>query len=136
MVKNIIITASVFAAVAVLLGALGTHALEGLITTDKLISFETGIRYQFYHAIALLAITGLQYNFKSKFYNYSALFFIIGIILFSGSIYLLSLREIINSPQLIILGPVTPLGGISFIIGWLLLIKAGSDTKKTLSNNL
>ena len=129
MVRNIIITAAVFAAVAVLLGAMGAHALKNLIAPDKLLSFETGVRYQFYHSIALLAIAGLQHNFKSKFYNYSALFFVIGIVLFSGSIYLLSIRELINIPHLIILGPVTPFGGISFIIGWLFLIKAGSDIK-------
>ncbi|MDQ3190210.1 MAG: DUF423 domain-containing protein, partial [Bacteroidota bacterium] len=112
------------------LGAMGAHSLKGVLNPDLLKSFETGVQYQFYHALALIITALLQKNFKSKFFTYSSWFFVIGIILFSFSIYLLSLRELLNMPGLRVLGPLTPFGGISFILGWMFLIIAGFEVKK------
>ncbi len=128
--KNTIIIGGLFAALAVVLGAMGAHSLKGVLNPDLLKSFETGVQYQFYHALALIITALLQKNFKSKFFTYSSWFFVIGIILFSFSIYLLSLRELLNMPGLRVLGPLTPFGGISFILGWMFLIIAGFEVKK------
>lgn len=111
---------ALFAALAVVLGAFGAHALKALLPTDQLMVFETGVRYQFYHSFALL-VTGIAYSsFPAKNLKLAATFFIIGIILFSGSLYAMTLLSI-SGTSLGPLGVVTPIGGLFFIIGWILL---------------
>ena len=117
----------ILGAVAVALGAFGAHTLKnklptGLITTDQLTGFDSGVRYQMYHTLAMLLIVILKYNISSKFLNYAYNLFFIGIILFSGSLYFLCTRNLYNADFLIFLGPVTPLGGLCFIAGWIFLI--------------
>ena len=108
--------ASIFAAFAVAGGAFGAHALKGKLTESALSSFETGVRYQMYHALALLAVAFLVNQYpEAKGLATVGWCFIAGTILFSGSIYGLSLGGIKA------LGPVTPLGGVAFIVGWSLL---------------
>lgn len=109
----------VLAGVSVGLGAFGAHGLKALVTEAQLITFETGVRYQFFHSFALIFAFFLQDKFNLT--NRSSLFFLLGIILFSGSLYLLSLREILEWSALKFLGPITPLGGVCFLIGWGLL---------------
>jgi uncharacterized membrane protein YgdD (TMEM256/DUF423 family) len=125
MLKNLLIISGISAAIAVVLGAMGAHALKNLISAEQLISFETAVKYQFYHTLALFIIAGLQLKLNSKFLEFASWAFVIGIILFSGSIYLLSTRELFNAPGLTVLGPVTPFGGISFIIGWIFITIEG-----------
>jgi len=109
-----------FAALAVILGAFGAHALKARLTTEMLTVFETGVRYQFYHSFALL-VTGIVFSFiPGKNVKLASLFFITGIILFSGSLYLMAFLSISG----ISIGPagiITPLGGLFFILGWILL---------------
>lgn len=108
-----------FAALSVLLGAFGAHALKKLIPLESVAVFETGVRYQFIHALALILLNlyAQQNKAKSTWINWSGYAFMIGIILFSGSLYFISLSSVfIYLPWL---GPITPLGGLFFIIGWI-----------------
>ncbi len=113
-------------AVAVALGALGAHALKnqlpgGLITPDQLNGFDTGVKYHMYHTIGMLLILLLQNHYNSRFFRWAFLFFFWGILLFSGSLYLLCTRHLMGAPWLSFLGPVTPIGGLLFVAGWLSL---------------
>lgn len=106
-----------FAGLAVLLGAFGAHGLRSKLSVDQLLTFETGVRYQFYHALALIAV-GLLSE-KAEGLRPAAYLFISGIICFSGSIYLLSTRELLGIDHWkTILGPVTPIGGLLLMGGW------------------
>ena len=114
-----LIFGSVFGLLSVIFGAFGAHLLKKKLTTEQLQSFETGVKYQMYHAIVLLVL-GFQLNNESA-NNYIVNAFIIGIILFSFSIYGLVISSASNK-KIKILGPITPLGGLFLIIGWFLLI--------------
>jgi uncharacterized membrane protein YgdD (TMEM256/DUF423 family) len=131
MTKNFIVYGSVFAMVAVILGAFGAHALKSKLSSDQLQIFETGVRYQMYHSFAILILALLNQR-SGIAVNYSGLFFILGILLFSGSLYLLACREIMGIDSWKkILGPITPIGGLCFIMGWILLLVSAlkSDCK-------
>ena len=117
--NKLISIAALLAFLSVALGAFGAHSLNELLTTEKLNSFETGVRYQFYHSLALLII-GLNAN-KLNATALIGRFMLIGIVFFSFSIYLLSLQELIVI-NLSILGPITPIGGLLLMISWLILI--------------
>ena len=117
--NKLISIAALLAFLAVALGAFGAHTLNELLTTEKLNSFETGVRYQFYHSLGLLII-GLNAN-KLNATALIGKFMLIGIVFFSFSIYLLSLEELIGI-NLSILGPITPIGGLLLMISWLILI--------------
>lgn len=117
--NKLISIAALLAFLSVGLGAFGAHSLNELLTTEKLNSFETGVRYQFYHSLALLII-GLNAN-KLNATALIGKFMLIGIVFFSFSIYLLSLQELIGI-NLSILGPITPIGGLLLMISWLILI--------------
>ena len=118
--KRIVISGLVLLILAIILGAYGAHGLKKYLTIEQLNSFEVGIRYQFYQAIALLTI-GLNAD-KFKFsLNRFLLYSIIGIILFSGSIYFLSIANIFNLNKSLI-GPITPIGGLFLIINWSILV--------------
>lgn len=107
-------------AIAVALGAMGAHGLKSVLDTEALKSFETGVRYQVYHSLALLVLSGISLDLKRKLLIFRIMG--IGVLLFSGSIYFLSLRSVLPfGESLIILGPVTPLGGIMLIASWILL---------------
>ena len=123
--KIFLISASLFGALAVALGAFGAHGLEKLTTDSKILhGFQTGTQYQVYHALALLAVAILYDKFPVKAMKWAGYSFIAGIILFSGSLYLLTILRIQESPAVKFVGPVTPLGGLCFIAGWLLLLVA------------
>ena len=120
MKKNIVFIklAAVLGALAVAIGAFGAHGLESvLIEYDRVQTFETGVQYHFYHALAIL-LTGIiiaQWG-DHKLLRYSAFSFMGGIVVFSGSLYVLSLTNVTW------LGAITPIGGIAFILGWVLLL--------------
>ncbi len=116
--RIIVLWASVLGALAVLLGALGAHALKELLSPESLMSFNTGVRYQAWHAIALLVIGFSSFDFKFKKAVFR--FWLFGALLFSGSIYLLSTSTITGIPSQF-LGPITPIGGLLMITGWILL---------------
>ncbi len=118
--------AAIFGALAVAIGAFGAHALKPmLLESGRLETFETAVKYHFYHALALLLIGTLQAHFESKKLHYSALAMIIGIIIFSGSLYVLCLTN------LNILGAITPIGGAAFIAGWIMLAMAGNKNNSS-----
>ncbi|HOZ83271.1 MAG TPA: DUF423 domain-containing protein [Bacteroidia bacterium] len=117
--KKILIFAALSGLCAVALGAFGAHKLKELLSPQMLSAFETGVRYQFYHTLALLFVA-LAAN-ENKMLNRAATFFMTGIILFSGSIYGLALSSISGNTW-IWLGPVTPIGGLCFMTGWIFLI--------------
>ena len=111
---------SLLAALAVILGAFGAHALKAQLPPDQLLVFETGVRYHMYHSFALL-ITGITFlSFPHKQVKLASTFFIIGIALFSGSLYAMSLLSI-QGVGIGPLGILTPIGGLFFILGWLFL---------------
>lgn len=116
MAQVFVAIASFLAALGVAGGAFAAHALKGKLPESALTSFETGVRYQMYHALALLAVAILLAQFpQAKGLVAVGWCFTAGVVLFSGSLYGLSLAG------LKALGPVTPLGGLAFIVGWLLL---------------
>ena len=110
--------AAIIGALAVALGAFGAHALKKHATEYAIGIFETGVRYQFYHVIALLAVGILYKDFSNKWMVYAGWMFVIGMLLFSGSLYLLTYIKIIDKPSLNWIGAITPLGGVAFIAGW------------------
>lgn len=117
--KRIVVTAAFLGALTIAIGAFGAHGLKQLVDAEAITSFETGVRYQMFHVIVLLVI-GLTGPISTTTKKWVFWFFIFGIILFSGSIYILALKEILSF-DVKFLGLFTPLGGLSFIIGWLRL---------------
>ncbi len=114
--RRFFILGSIFAALGVAAGAFGAHALEDRLTPDLLSIFETGARYQLIHALALLAVAWASTRWSGKAVSIAGWAFMIGIVIFSGSLYTLSLTEIR------ILGAITPIGGVAFIVGWISLV--------------
>jgi len=112
--------AGLFGMLGIIFGAFGAHKLKKSLSPELLKSFETGVKYQIYHAIVLL-ILGFNLEFKSTIENWIAYFFIIGTILFSFSIYGLSLSTA-KGKKMKFLGPVTPIGGLFLTFGWGLLL--------------
>lgn len=118
--KGYLITAACIGALSVALGAFGAHALKSILTEQSLGTYETAVRYQFYHVFAL-AVTGIIYKTSpNTFVKNAGRFFITGIILFSGSLYLLTYASA-NNLSFRWAGPLTPLGGVILIIGWICL---------------
>jgi uncharacterized membrane protein YgdD (TMEM256/DUF423 family) len=121
--QNTLTIAGISGALCVALGAMGAHALKDKIPVENLQTFETAVKYQFYHTLALILVVLLSEKFQSKFLNYASALFIAGIILFSFSLYFLALRPLmsINNEEMKWIGAITPFGGLSFILAWLLL---------------
>ena len=115
-----IVFGGVFGFLAIILGAFGAHLLKKKLNTAQLQSFETGVKYQMYHAIVLLVL-GFQLNGLNTIDTYIVYAFIIGVFLFSFSIYGLVISSA-NNKKIKILGPITPLGGLFLAAGWALII--------------
>ena len=123
--RSYIILGALFAGLGVALGAFGAHGLRDITADEKILhGFETGVEYQVYHALALLALGGLSGKTQLAWLNRAAFCFVTGIILFSGSLYLLTFLKIEESAAIRFIGPVTPVGGLFFILGWLFLLLA------------
>lgn len=120
MKEIVLIAGATFGALAVVLGAFGAHALKKVFTEELLKSFETGVKYQMYHALLLL-ILGFKLKFETGLERAIGYCFILGILLFSFSIYGLCITAV-NNKKWKFLGPVTPLGGLLLVTGWILLI--------------
>ena len=116
----VLVAGAGFAMLAVMTGAFAAHGLKQVLDAYSLGLFETAARYQMYHALALLIVAAFSAipQFSTRWLKLAASAFILGIVLFSGSLYLLALSGIKW------LGAVTPLGGVAFILGWLILIIA------------
>lgn len=119
-----LITGALFALTAVMAGAFGAHGLRGVVSAQGLEVFQTAVTYQMYHALALILLAvlsglGMAGGPGARLLSIGAGFFTAGILLFSGSLYLLVLT------QMSWLGPITPVGGVCFMVGWAFLITAG-----------
>jgi uncharacterized membrane protein YgdD (TMEM256/DUF423 family) len=114
--KSILTIAAISGLLAVVLGAFGAHALKKMISPEMLEVYKTGVQYQFYHTFALLAVGVLMYFNTSKALKWSGYLFVVGILLFSGSLYVMTITGIKA------LGIITPFGGTVWIAAWFLLM--------------
>lgn len=117
-----------FALLAVILGAFGAHGLQDKLTVKQLAVYHTAVQYQMYHAFALILVGILSNYLIIKRLKVAAAMFLAGIICFSGSLYLLSCADLLNiaSGFKKVIGPITPIGGLFFIGGWLMVLVAAS----------
>jgi uncharacterized membrane protein YgdD (TMEM256/DUF423 family) len=122
--KGFLKTASFFGALSVAMGAFGAHALKQRVSDYAVSIFETGVRYQFYHVFALLACAFVYKEFRTSLIKWSGILFIAGIILFSGSLYVLTFIKAAVLPGYDWVGAITPVGGLCFIAGWICLFIA------------
>ena len=121
MQKLLLQLGGVLGVLSVAIGAFGAHGLKDYLTkTDRLDVFETAVKYQFYHTFAIIIVAVLMNNFDNKLLTYSGFAFAAGIMLFSGSLYALIGTQITK------FGAITPLGGLLFIVGWVLMVIAVS----------
>jgi uncharacterized membrane protein YgdD (TMEM256/DUF423 family) len=119
--KNFLSVAALLGALSVVLGAFAAHKLRDIAGPDTVAIFETGVRYQFYHVFALFLVALLSEKFSNKWMIWAGNCFITGIILFSGSLYLLTALRIAESTHLKLAGVISPVGGLFFIAGWIFL---------------
>lgn len=119
-IRNGAIIIAITGALAVVLGAFGAHGLKAQLSVDQLASYNTAVKYHFIHVL-IMAVLYFSSG-RSRVVSISFYLFFIGIILFSGSIYLLATRDLTGMNNSI-LGPITPIGGVFFILGWLNLIR-------------
>ena len=127
--KKIMITACILGAITIAIGAFGAHGLKKLVDANAVATFETGVRYQMYHVFAILVL-GLSATSAGTATTWVFRSFLAGIVLFSGSIYLLSLNGILPFSTKW-LGPITPIGGLAFIVGWLMWARGLWKNRKT-----
>jgi len=119
MIRAYIVLAALFGFTGVALGAFASHALKSQLSAAYLAVFQTGVQYQMLHALALLGVALLSLHRPGRLLTVAGALFVVGILLFSGSLYLLTLSGVGR------LGMITPIGGVSFLAGWLCLGLAG-----------
>lgn len=119
--KNFLSIAAISGCLCVALGAFAAHKLKDILSADALSVFQTGVRYQFYHTFAILIVAILYERFPNKLMKWAGNCFIIGIILFSGSLYALTVFHISDTTGFDKIGIITPFGGTFLIAGWLLI---------------
>ena len=121
--RSILMIAALNGVICISLGAIAAHFLKEKISSDNLSVFDTGVRYQFYQTFALVVVAFMIEKDPSKYLKYTSVLFTAGIILFSFSLYFLSLRQLmgISNDEMRWVGAITPIGGISHIVGWLLI---------------
>lgn len=116
MEKTFLLLASLLGALSVALGAFGAHGLDGRLSADLLNTYEIGVRYHVYHALALLGVVAVLIRWpEATAAVWAGWLFVVGIVIFSGSLYILALTGIRW------LGAITPIGGVAFVVGWLCL---------------
>lgn len=116
-----VMTGTFLAGLAVILGAFGAHGLKKIVPPETVTTFQTGVQYQMYHALALIFVGMLFEKADSGIMKWAGICFIIGILLFSGSLYLLTLLKAKNTVGLSGIGIITPFGGLFFVAGWLMM---------------
>lgn len=114
-------TAAILGALAVLSGAFGAHALKNLLSDKYLGVFETAVRYHFYHVFALLTVGILCKDFQNNYLLWSGRLFCYGILVFSGSLYVMTILEAMGRQGFRWIGAITPIGGLCLIAGWILM---------------
>jgi uncharacterized membrane protein YgdD (TMEM256/DUF423 family) len=119
--KTYLSIGALLGAIAVALGAFGAHGLKKIVPAETVTTFQTGVQYQMYHSIALLATGILFERFSNKWIKWAGTCFVTGIILFSGSLYILTAVKATEQTGLDRIGIITPFGGVFFIAGWLFL---------------
>lgn len=119
--KGFLKTGALLGALSVILGAFGAHALKDMVSERAVATFETAVRYQFYHVFALLVTAIIYKSFPFKTVRLAGWFFIAGIILFSGSLYFLTVIQAMVLPGFRWVGAITPMGGAAFVGGWIFL---------------
>ena len=108
---------------AVALGAFGAHGIQDRVDTQAYHNWSTAAQYQFYHGLALLGLAALNGRLASRLVSFVRILFLLGILCFCGSLYLLAARELLGIQGLVrVLGPITPLGGLMFIAGWAVIL--------------
>lgn len=122
--KGFVTTGALLGAIAVALGAFGAHGLKKIVPAETVQTFQTGVQYQMYHALALLLVGLLYEKCSPKPVKTAGILFIVGIMLFSGSLYVLTAGRAAEISALDKAGIITPIGGLSFISGWLFLFIA------------
>ncbi|HLU84046.1 MAG TPA: DUF423 domain-containing protein [Vicingaceae bacterium] len=130
MKKSILVKGSTLGGLAVIFGAFGAHALKNILTPEQLISFETGVKYQMYHGVVLLFIFLMYQKFQHKYLLVTSKLMFVGTVAFSGSIYLLTLKNWLGIEALKYIAPITPVGGGLIIVGWLFLLLSAFQLKK------
>lgn len=119
--RNFLSIAALLGALSVGLGAFAAHTLRSMTSAETVAIFETGVRYQFYHVFALLAVGFLSDKVHNKWIVWAGNCFIMGIILFCGSLYALTALAIAESTHKTLAGIATPIGGVFFILGWVFM---------------
>ncbi len=122
--KGFIAIGAILGAIAVALGAFGAHGLKAIVPPETVQTFQTGVQYQMYHALALLLLGAIYEKSSRALARNAGIFFIIGIVLFSGSLYLLTTFKATETVGMEKFGLITPFGGLCFIVGWLFLFVA------------
>ena len=122
MQKTFLILGAALGGLAVALGAFGAHGLKKIVNPDTVAVYQTGVQYQTYHALALLIVGILSEKWAGAYLNYSGYFFLGGILLFSGSLYLITSLHALNKTVPTLVGIATPVGGLLFILGWVMLL--------------
>jgi uncharacterized membrane protein YgdD (TMEM256/DUF423 family) len=118
MQRTFLLAGALAGLVGVGFGAFGAHGLRGRLSAEMLAVFETGVRYQMYHALALMALAALSDRLNGRLIEAAGWLFIAGIVVFSGSLYVLAVTGVT------VLGAITPIGGVAFLAGWACLVLA------------
>lgn len=122
MQKIFLIIGTVLAGLAVALGAFGAHGLKKVVSPENVAIYQTGVQYQMYHALALVLVGILSERILNSYLSYAGVLFVAGIILFSGSLYLIVSLYAMNKTVPTAVGILTPIGGLFFILGWICLL--------------
>lgn len=127
--RRMLTTLAITGILAVSIGAFGAHGLKPRLTSAQLNTFNTGVNYHFYHLLAMSFSYLLYLYSNNNWVRIGFWSFLVGIVLFSGSLYLLSIRELIDLTNYKWLGPLTPIGGVCFIFGWLSIMISAYASK-------
>jgi uncharacterized membrane protein YgdD (TMEM256/DUF423 family) len=122
MQKIYLIIGTILAGLAVGLGAFGAHGLKKIVSAENVAIYQTGVQYQMYHALALILVGLLSDRIYNGYISYAGVFFVAGIILFSGSLYLIVSLYAMNKTIPTAIGILTPIGGLFFILGWICML--------------
>ena len=122
MQKIFLVIGTVLAGLAVVLGAFGAHGLQKIVSPDRVAIYQTGVQYQMYHALALVLTGIMSERILNSYLSYAGVMFVAGVVLFSGSLYLIVSLYAMNKTVPKAVGILTPVGGLFFIFGWACLL--------------
>ena len=122
MYKLFLVIGTLLAGLSVALGAFGAHGLKKVVSAESVATYQTGVHYQMYHALAIILVAILAERFLNSYIHYAGFFFLAGVVLFSGSLYLIVSMHAMGKAVPTLIGILTPIGGMLMIIGWVLLL--------------